>query len=137
MTFLDSNIIIDLLGDETTPAAAWSTARYEEATELGQVVCGQIVLAELAAQAPDQEALLRRLTGLEIDVLAFSDDAALRAGQALREYRRRGGPRITILADFLIGAHAAVLGATLVTRDRRFGSYFPDLTLITPETDHG
>jgi len=135
--FLDSNIIIDLLGDEKAPEADWSLARFGEAVAQGPVVCDHIVLAEVAAHAADRPFLLPQLSAMEIDIVALSHDASLRAGQAFREYRRRGGARTAILADFLIGAHAAVLGATLVTRDRRFASYFPDLTLITPETDHG
>lgn len=137
MRFLDSNIIIDLLSDEKTSESGWSLTSFGEAVAQGAVVCDQIVLAEVAAHAADRSFLLPQLSAMEIDVLPFSDDAALRAGQAFRDYRRRGGLRTAILADFLIGAHAAVLDATLVTRDRRFSSYFPDLTLITFETDHG
>ena len=43
-----------------------------------------------------------------------------------------------MIADFLIAGHAVVLNAALVTRDkRRIASYFPELTLITPESDNG
>ena len=55
--------------------------------------------------------------------------------RAASRVRIAGGRHASVLADFLIGAHAVELGATLVTRDKgRFSTYFPDLTLITPET---
>ena len=56
------------------------------------------------------------------------------AGQAFKTYRRRGGHRTSVLPDFFIGAHAAVLGAPLITRDaRRYRSYFPTVDLIAPD----
>ncbi len=67
--------------------------------------------------------------------MPLTNEVAIRAGQAHRLYRDRGGTRDAILADFLIGAHAAVRRAPLITRDRqRFASYFPELTIIAPET---
>ncbi|MDQ2878474.1 MAG: type II toxin-antitoxin system VapC family toxin, partial [Pseudomonadota bacterium] len=77
------------------------------------------------------------LADAEIELVDMTFAVALRAGVAFREYRRRGGPRQTILPDFLIGAHAEILGATLMTRDRRLAGYFPALSIITPEADHG
>lgn len=137
MIFLDTNIIIDLFGDDDDATVEWSIARYGDAVAAGAVVCNQIVLAELAGHAPGVSALRQRLDRLEIDVLDFADDAAFRAGAAFRDYRDRGGPRTSILSDFLIAGHAVALGAVLLTRDRRLARYFPDLNLITPETDHG
>ncbi len=137
MIFLDTNIIIDLFSNGVGAEAGWSMDRYGDAVSAGPVVCDQIVLAELAGHAPGLSALRDRLERLEIRVLAFADDAAFSAGSAFREYRRRGGPKRAILTDFLIAGHAAVLGATLMTRDRQLATYFPDLTLITPETHHG
>lgn len=55
------------------------------------------------------------------------------AGVAHRHYRKAGGSRETILADFLIGAHAAVLGCGILTRDaRRYRHHFPRVPLVTP-----
>ena len=56
------------------------------------------------------------------------------AGRAFVEYRRRGGVRTSPLPDFYIGAHAAVAGLKLLTRDaRRYTSYFPKVLLISPD----
>ncbi|MGP7796170.1 type II toxin-antitoxin system VapC family toxin [Sphingomonas sp. CLY1604] len=134
MIFVDTNIIIDLLGTHDTPSASWSRKRYASVFGVETLVCNQLVLAEAAAGAERPAELLGDLEQLQIDILVLTDQVALAAGKAHGEYRRRGGTRQRVLPDFLIAGHAATLGATLMTRDRRLASYFPDLTLITPET---
>ena len=60
-------------------------------------------------------------------------EAAFLAGKCFEKYRRRGGLKRSPLADFYIGAHAAVAGMTLLTRDaRRYRTYFPKLRIIAP-----
>lgn len=60
-------------------------------------------------------------------------EAAFLAGKSFQQYRRRGGERRSPLPDFYIGAHAAVAGMTLLTRDAaQYRTYFPRLELITP-----
>ena len=55
------------------------------------------------------------------------------AGKAYLQYRRRGGGKAQVLPDFFIGAHAAVEGWPLLTRDAsRFRTYFPSLEVIAP-----
>ena len=93
------------------------------------------MLAEVARQFASLAEQQNYFATLGVLVELLDEKAAFRAGQAHNAYRRAGGAREGILADFLIGAHAATLGATLLTRDRqRFAAYFPELTLITPET---
>lgn len=137
MIFLDSNIVIDLIEGRSrfSEASRRAVARVPAATRL---VANVIVLAECAGHFTDADEELRFLADLSISLLPISVPAAWRAGTAHRAYRRAGGERVGVLADFLIGGHAVDLGAPLMTRDRqRFASYFPELTLITPETDHG
>ena len=134
MRLLNTNIIVDLFGTLDTVEARWSADRYADAVEAGRVACNLVIVAELSSYAPSSGALMRRLADMEIDVAELSLDAAFRAGAAFQRYRERGGTRTTILPDFLIAAHAASMGATLVTRDRRLANYFPELSLITPET---
>lgn len=134
MILLDTNVIADLLGNAPGIEPEWSrrtVAAFGQPDELG---CNHIVLAEIIAGSSQPEAVLDDLERLHVDVLALTVEAALAGGRAFGEYRRRGGRRERVLPDFLIAGHAAVMGATLMTRDRRLASYFPDLTLITPET---
>lgn len=92
-----------------------------------------IILAEvLSSRRVDRAREL--LAVYEFRIEPLSDAVAARAGAAQRLYRERGGARAAIIADFLIGAHAAVRGWPLITRDRRrFAGYFPELELIAPE----
>jgi predicted nucleic acid-binding protein len=61
-------------------------------------------------------------------------EAAFLAGRCFLTYRKRGGARRSPLPDFYIGAHAAVAGMTLLTREAaRYRTYFPRLDLITPD----
>jgi predicted nucleic acid-binding protein len=64
---------------------------------------------------------------------ALPYEAAFLAGKCFLAYRRRGGAKQSPLPDFLIGAHAAVSGYSLLTRDAaRYRTYFPKLSLLTP-----
>jgi predicted nucleic acid-binding protein len=134
MIFVDSNIIIDLV----EPAGKWR--EWSEAALLERddpLVTNAVVLAETAGQFAEAEAQLSFLAALQIELLDLSPEAAFQAGRAHAAYRRAGGRRDAILADFLIGAHAVALDATLLTRDRgRFATYFPTLKVRTCEQEH-
>lgn len=119
------------------PESPWhlvARAAVGKAIFAGDVVLNHVVLAEvMATPHPDRTAI--GLAAWRFLVIPLTDEAAIRAGQAQRLYRQRGGGREAILADFLIGAHAAVLGIPVITRDRRrFAGYFPELTIISPES---
>ena len=59
--------------------------------------------------------------------------AAYLAGRCFVAYRRAGGARRSPLPDFYIGAHAAVEGMRLLTRDpARYRPYLPRLELVSP-----
>jgi predicted nucleic acid-binding protein len=61
-------------------------------------------------------------------------DALFLAGKVFVRYRKPGGARTGVLPDFFIGAHAAVSGLPLLTRDIiRYRTYFPRMALIAPE----
>jgi len=63
-------------------------------------------------------------------------DAAFLAGKCFLAYRRQGGTRRSPLPDFYIGAHAAIEGLPLLTRDpRRYRTYFPNLTILAPDDE--
>lgn len=132
MILLDTNVLLDLFAAE--PDARWARAAIAHHVD-EKLVVNHVIRAEFASRFVDTAEQSRYLSGARIETIGMDDLAAFRAGHAFREYRRRDGERTAILADFLIGGHAAALGAALMTRDRgRFAGYFPDLTLITPET---
>ena len=133
MTLIDSNVIVDLMIGGAW--AKWTGAAIETAAGEGRLVINHVVLAELHAGRGGGDPVHAVLSELDIDVAPLTDAVAVRAGRAHRLYRERGGECRAMLADFLIGAHAATLGMPLLTRDRRrFASYFPELVLIAPES---
>lgn len=133
MILVDSNVAIDLL-DSSAPHHRWASKRLAEALGIG-VFFNHIVVAELSARAESPAELARMLHILGIPIDPLDDTIAFRAGQAFKSWIRNGGRRGALLPDFLIGAHASVRMAAVLTRDsRRFRTYFPELELITPET---
>ncbi len=87
-------------------------------------------LASGFARVEDLDAAL---APLDFQREALRWEAAFLAGKAFVQYRRRGGERRSPLPDFYVGAHVAVRGYALLTRDAaRYRTYFPRLTLIAP-----
>ena len=97
------------------------------------LVINPIVYTELSIGFDTIEELDAALTPMAIEREPLPFPAGFVAGRAFLDYRRRGGTRTSPLPDFYIGAHAAVAGYRLLTRDdRRYRSYFPRLDLIAP-----
>jgi len=111
----------------------WSSAALAEATETTRLVINPIVYAEVSMHFRRIEDLDRALPRDRFIREPIPFEAAFLAGKVLLDYRRRGGPRPSPLPDFFIGAHAAVAGHRLLTRDpARFRTHFPKVGLITP-----
>ena len=92
-----------------------------------------VVWAEVAAGFPDSAAASAALDRLGVRFSALDATAAQAAGEAWRNYRRRGGSRDRVIADVLVGAHAAAVADRLLTRDRGFHrTCFRDLTIVDP-----
>lgn len=101
----------------------------------GSVVACDVVWAEVSAAFPDTAAAATALERVGVTFSALDSPAALAAGAAWAAYRRAGGRRDRVIADFLIGAHAASAADRLLTRDRGFyRRYFEGLTLLDPST---
>lgn len=136
MIFVDTNIIIDVLqGDPRW--MSWSIERLSDARADDHVVIDPIVIAELSRDYRTLADLQGAIAPLELTLRDLDDAAAFVAGHRFLQARaERGGDEAKRpLADFFIGAHALTLGTPLLTRDSRiYRRYFPDLTLITPET---
>jgi hypothetical protein len=131
-TLVDTNVLIDIAVRDPL-WLRWSRPQIEQARKRGSVVINQIIYAEFA---------MRYATIAEIDSVLPEDEfrreglpfeAAFAASKAFALYRRQGGARERVLPDFLIGAHAAVRGYPILTRDPAgFRNYFPGVELITP-----
>ena len=137
MILIDSNVVIDIL-DRDPVWFDWSLGSLERAAAAGPLAINSVVVAEAAPRFGNLPAFISTMKDLGIDHLPLDAEAAFNAGAAFQRYRKLRPTMATktILADFLIAGHAQALGATVLTRDPRFySSYFPDLTLITPETD--
>jgi predicted nucleic acid-binding protein len=132
-TLVDSNVVLDVLtGDPVW--GRWSAIRLTEAVEQGPILINQIVYGEVSHGFTTIEDLDAELTPDRFVRANVPWDAAFLAARCFRTYRARGGTRTSTLPDFLIGAHAAVLGLTLLTRDAtRYRTYFPTVRLVTPD----
>ena len=132
---VDTNVVIDLL-EADGAWLDWSLDRVLDARRDGPVAISAIVVGELATRFESLDDVLATIDGFGFVVRDLGAGAAHGAGRAQQAYRAAGGLRDRLLGDFLIGAHAETLGAALLTRDSRYyRRYFPDLTLITPETE--
>ena len=131
-TLVDSNVILDV-ASEDDEWLDWSASMLTAAAERGPVVINPVIYAEVSTRYETIESLDDALPA-ELYVRApLPWAAAFLAAKAFREYRRRGGARTSTLPDFFIGAHAAISGMTLLTRDvRRYRAYFPKLRIIAP-----
>lgn len=131
-TVVDSSVLLDLFTEDER-WLDWSEARLAEAGQRGALVVNAVVLAEVAPRFPLLEALHTALPAMT-RVEEVPPAAAFLAGHAHARHRRAGGSRQAILPDFLIGAHAAVTGRPLLTRDPgRVETYIPGAKLISPD----
>jgi predicted nucleic acid-binding protein len=132
-TLVDSNVLIDVLSDDPT-WAGWSGNALLGAGAAGALVINEVIYAEVSARYSRVEVLERELPADDFQREHTPWPAAFLAGKAFVEYKRRGGSRHSPLPDFFIGAHAAVAGLRLLTRDPgRYRTYFPRVELIAPE----
>ena len=135
MTLVDSNVLLDVVTDGQT-WADWSQIQLERAALYGPLVINSVIYAEISTRYAAVDALDSMLLDLNIDVAMTPRSALFLAGKAYLQYRAAGGMRTGVLADFFIGAHAAVERLPLLTRDaRRYRNYFPTVMLITPDGD--
>ncbi len=113
--------------------AEWSAHRITEALDSGRVVINPIIYAEVSVGYDTVEELDYLLPFDEFEREALPFRAGFLAGKAYQRYRRNGGEKRSPMPDFYIGAHAAMAGYRLLTRDvARYRSYFPTVELIAP-----
>lgn len=132
MLLVDTNVLVDVLEDDPE-WADWSIQQLRAQSQIHPLTINPIIYAELSLTFSAVEALDETLDNLGLTLKELPRPALFLAGKAFVRYRRQGGSKNNVLADFFIGAHAAVLGCPLLTRDaRRYQAYFPSVELITP-----
>ena len=132
LMLVDTNVLVDVL--ENDPDwADWSVAQLRAQAQIHRLVINPVIYAELSLAFSTVEALDEALAALQIPVVETPKPALFLAGKAFVKYRRRGGTKTNVLADFFIGAHAAVAGLPVLTRDvRRYVGYFSSVQVIAP-----
>ncbi|OLC51435.1 MAG: DNA-binding protein [Acidobacteria bacterium 13_1_40CM_65_14] len=131
-TLVDSNVLIDFL-DPDSEWNDWSASMLEDAGESGLVAINTVIYSEVSVTFDDIDDVELALPQEFFVRAAIPWEAAFLAGKAFEKYKTQGGAKRSPLPDFFIGAHAAVAGMTLLTRDpRRYRAYFPKLKLIAP-----
>ena len=132
MLLVDTNVLVDVLQNDPQ-WAEWSIAQLRAQAQLHELVINPVIYAELSLSFSTFEALDRVLATMELATHEVPRPALFLAGKAYLQYRRRGGGKAQVLPDFFIGAHAAVEGWPLLTRDAsRFRTYFPSLEVVAP-----
>jgi hypothetical protein len=129
---VDSNVLLDIATADPV-WSAWSSEMLERTADEAVLIINPLVYAEVSVGFPTIEALD---AALPVDVYRREElpyEAAFLAGKCFMRYRGGGGSRRSPLPDFYIGAHAAVAGYRLLTRDAtRYRTYFPRLDIIAP-----
>lgn len=134
-TLIDSCVLLDVItGDKKW--ADWSAAQIAAAVDRGRAVINPLIYAEVSVGYETVEELdeLLPADGYEREPLPYL--AGFAAGKAFLRYRRGGGQKRSPMPDFYIGAHAAIAGYRLLTRDvSRYRTYFPTIDIIAPPQD--
>jgi predicted nucleic acid-binding protein len=131
-TLVDSNVLIDVLSRDSA-WVDWSSEALGRVGSEGLLVINPVIYAEVSHRYSRKELLDRELPEDAFIRESIPWPAAFLAGKAYVKYRSLGGRRRSPLPDFFIGAHAAVAGLRLLTRDvSRYRTYFPTVELIVP-----
>jgi hypothetical protein len=129
---VDANVLLDVMTEDAR-WLAWSAEAIERAADRYRLVINPVIYAEVSIRYTRIEDLDAALPKTMFDREPIPYEAAFLAGKAFFAYRRRGGTKSLPLPGFFIGAHAAVAGYALMTRDAaRYRTYFPKLSLIAP-----
>jgi predicted nucleic acid-binding protein len=130
ITFVDTNVMLDVF----LPDPDWgkkSQNALEKAYHEGSLIINEIIYAELTPQFNTKALLDSTLDKIGIRIVLMDKETAWKAGIAWKKYRKSGGKRDRVLADFFIGAHAQTQADRLLTRDRGFyKAYFKSVKLL-------
>jgi predicted nucleic acid-binding protein len=129
---VDSNVLIDVLADDPQ-WADWSANQLRRQSQIHRLVINPIVYSEVSVAFDSVEALEAVFDRMDIPLVQVPKPALFLAGKAFMAYRKERGTKTGVLGDFFIGAHAAVAGLPVLTRDaRRYRRYFPSVQIVAP-----
>jgi predicted nucleic acid-binding protein len=132
---VDANVILDVVTDDPR-WAEWSADQLSRTAGHSRLAINPIIYAEVSVAYERIEDLDSVLLPTDFLRLPLPYEAGYLAGKCFLRYRRAGGVRRSPLPDFYIGAHAAIDGMALLTRDaQRYRTYFPKLRIIAPSDD--
>jgi predicted nucleic acid-binding protein len=132
LLLVDTNVLLDVLTDDPH-WADWSQRQLDDWNLREELAINSVIYAELSVAFDRIEALEAVLTDGGFAVAEIPREALFLAGKVFLDYRRRQGAKAGVLPDFFVGAHAAVAGVSILTRDvARYRTYFPSVTLIAP-----
>ena len=135
MLLVDTNVLVDVLEDDPQ-WADWSIRQLRAKSKIHRLAINPIIYSELSLTFSAVEALDEAIEGMGLAMIEMPRAALFLAGKAFIRYRRQGGTKTNVLGGFFIGAHAAVSGHAVLTRDtRRYLSYFPSVVLVAPERE--
>ena len=128
----DTSVVLDVFQDDPR-WCTWSLSALRDGARRGRLFIDPIIHAEVSVGFARIEELERAIDDAGLAMLPIPKEALFLAAKAYLRYRRQRGTKTAPLPDFFIGAHAAVEGLTLVTRNpRRVREYFPTVRLVAP-----
>lgn len=132
MLIVDANVLLDIVSNDAN-WAGWSARQLRHQSQVHKLVINAVVYTELSMAFADLDDIDRVVDEMRLNFAEIPKTALFLAGKAFLRYRRAGGTRTSVLPDFFIGAHAAIAGCAILTRDeRRYRAYYPRVPLITP-----
>ncbi len=132
ITAVDTSVLLDLFGADSQFGLR-SKEVLRRCSREGRLIACEAVFAEVRSAFAETEKAQGALAAIGVELEPMTVPASLKAGEAFRLYRLRGGQRERVVADFLVGAHALECADRLLTRDRGFHrTYFGGLEIVDP-----
>ena len=129
---VDSNVILDIFEDDQG-WYDWSVNTLNEYSNYYKLCINAVIYTEISISFDKIEDLENVIYACNLNYIAIPREALFLAGKIFLKYRKKEGNKTRPLPDFFIGAHEAVSGLDLITRDKkRIKYYFPGVKIISP-----
>jgi len=129
---VDACVLLDLFTDDPN-GAGWSEKTLDRYSQTNTLYINSIIYTEISIGFNRIEEVEQAVQTVGVKVVEIPREALFLTGKVFLRYRKNKGTKNAPLPDFFIGAHAAVSGLDLITRDTaRFTTYYPNVKLISP-----